>query len=110
MAISNNKISNLINSQVPFFVRNDHQNFVTFLEKYYEYLEQNDKVVNRIKKSQTYRDIDLTETEFAEKLYDTFMKYVPKNILADKTLIIKHIKDFYRAKGTEKATRFLMRI
>ena len=110
MAISNNKISNLINSQVPFFVRNDHQNFVTFLEKYYEYLEQNDKVVNRIKKSQTYRDIDLTETEFAEKLYDTFMKYVPKNILADKTLIIKHIKDFYRAKGTEKATRFLIRI
>lgn len=110
MTISNNKISNLINSQVPFFVRNDHQNFVTFLEKYYEYVEQNDKVVNKIKNVQTYRDIDLTETQFAERLYDTFMKYIPKNILADKTLIIKHIKDFYRAKGTEKATRFLMRI
>lgn len=110
MAISNNKISNLINSQVPFFVRNDHQNFVIFLEKYYEYLEQNDKVVNKIKNSQTFRDVDLTETQFAEKLYDTFMKYIPKTITADKNLLIKHIKDFYRAKGTEKATRFLMRI
>ena len=110
MAISNNKISNLINSQVPFFVRNDHQNFVTFLEKYYEYLEQDDKVVNRIKNVQTYQNVDLTESQYSELLYNTFLKYIPKNILADKTLILKHIKDFYRAKGTEKATRFLMRV
>ena len=108
--ISNNKISHTISSQVPFFVRNDHPNFVTFLEKYYEYLEQNDKVVNRIKNVQTYQNVDLTESQYSELLYNTFLKYIPKNILADKTLILKHIKDFYRAKGTEKATRFLMRI
>ena len=108
--ISNNKISHTISSQVPFFVRNDHPNFVTFLEKYYEYLEQDDKVVNRIKNVQTYQNVDLTESQYSELLYNTFLKYIPKNILADKTLILKHIKDFYRAKGTEKATRFLMRV
>ena len=108
--ISNNKISTLINSQVPFFVRNDHQNFVTFLEKYYQYTEQENKVVNKIKNVKTYQDIDLTEDQYAELLYSTFLKYIPKDIIADKKLILKHVKDFYRAKGTEKAIRFLMRI
>lgn len=107
--ISNNRISNLVSSQLPFFVRNDHPNFITFIEKYYEYLEQNDKVINRIKNLQRYQDIDLTEDQFAERLYSTFLKYLPKDTLADKKILIKHIKDFYRAKGTEKATRFLLR-
>lgn len=107
---SNNRISNLIFSQLPFFVRNDHPNFVLFLEAYYEYLEQNSKTVNRAKNLRTYRDVDLTEDQFAQKLYDTFMKYIPANIVVDKNLLIKNIKDFYRAKGSEKATRFLMRV
>ena len=108
--ISNNRISNLINSQVPFFVRNDHQTFVTFLEKYYEYLEQQQKVVNKIKNVQTYFDVDLTEDEYANKLYSIFMNFLPDFALADRDILIKNIKDFYRAKGTEKATRFLFRI
>jgi hypothetical protein len=36
------------------------------------------------------------------------MRYIPKNIDADKRLLLKHIKDFYRAKGTEKSVRFLL--
>lgn len=110
MAISNNKISHLINSQVPFFVRSDHPNFVAFLEAYYEYLEQEEKVANRIHNIQTYNDIDLTIDDFTENLYDTFMKLVSKDILADRAMLLKNIKDFYRARGTEKSARFLMRI
>ena len=108
--ISNNKISHLIQSQLPSFVRDDHQKFASFLEAYYRYLEQDTKVVNRIKNLQRYQNIDLTEDEFAEKLYNTFMKYIPSNVIVDRTYLLKHIKTFYRAKGTEKATRFLMRI
>lgn len=107
---SNNKISNLISSQVPFFVRNDHPNFIRFLELYYEYLEQNNKTVDYIKNLNDYQDIDLAEDAFAEKMYDTFIRFLPANMLADRKAVLKHIKDFYRAKGTEKAVRFLMRI
>lgn len=107
---SNNRTSNLIKTQLPFYVRNEHPNFILFLEAYYEYLEQQDKAINVAKNLRTYRDVDLTEEQFSSKLYDTFMKYIPDNILADKTIIIKHIKDFYRAKGSEKSTKFLMRI
>jgi hypothetical protein len=111
---TNNKISNLINSQVPFFVRNDHQTFVSFLEAYYEYLEQSNttlqfgKTTERAKNFLNYIDIDKTLDDFAEKLYDRFL-YLNINFKADKKLILKHVQDFYRAKGSEKSYRFLMR-
>lgn len=106
---THNRISNLVNSQVPFFVRNDHTQFVTFLEKYYEYLEQDTKALDRIKGFFDIQNIDLTDDEFAEHLYATFMKFIPSHVETDKKLMLKHIKDFYRAKGTEKSVRFLMR-
>lgn len=107
---ANNRISNLIESQVPHFVRNDHPTFVRFLECYYEYLEQSGKALERLKNIKTFRDIDQTEDEFALKLYSEFLKNIPEDVQVDRKLLLKHIKDFYRAKGTEKATKFLMRI
>lgn len=107
---SNNRISNIVASQLPFFVRSDHQTFVRFLEAYYEYLEQNTKLIHRSKNARNYRDVDLTIDDFSIKLYNEFLKYIPEDVIVDKNLILKHIKDFYRAKGSEKATRFLMRI
>jgi hypothetical protein len=107
--ISNNKISNLIASQVPFFVRNDHDNFVAFVEAYYEFLEQQTGVVNVSKNLLDQSDIDLSDI-FVEKFYDNFLPFIPKDTAVDKTLIVKHIKDFYRSRGTEKSIRFLMRI
>jgi hypothetical protein len=115
---TNNKISNLINSQVPFFVRNDHQNFVRFMEAYYEWLEQSDidantkpySIITKSKNLLSYRDVDRTIDDFSDNIYDTFLKLIPENTIADKALILKNIKDFYRAKGTEKSIQFLMRI
>lgn len=108
--VSNNRISNLVQSQLPAFARDDHPMFATFLEYYYKYLEQDQKTVNTIKVLDTYQDVDLTIDQFSDKMYSLFMKFLPKDAVVDKNLLIKNIKDFYRAKGTENATRFLMRI
>lgn len=108
--ISNNRTSALIQSQLPSFVRDDHPVFVAFLEHYYRYLEQDQKTLNTIRNMPTYQDVDLTVDQFSDKMYSLFMKFLPKDAIVDKNLLIKNIKDFYRAKGTEKATRFLMRI
>jgi hypothetical protein len=102
------KISVLIKSQLPDFIKQDHEKFTIFLEKYYEYLEQEGKVVHATKTLLDLQNIDVTPDAFAEQLYQTFMRYIPKNIDADKRLLLKHIKDFYRAKGTEKSVRFLL--
>ena len=107
---TNNRISNLVNSQVPFFVRNDHQKFVQFIEAYYEFLEQEGRLVSTAKNVVSYNDIDRTIDQFADKLYNQYMKNIPSTVLADKNLLLKHIKDFYLSRGSEKSIRFLLNI
>lgn len=107
--ISNNKHSLTVASSLPFFVRNRHPQFVRFLEAYYEYMEQEGKVLNHIKNQDSYIDIDRTIDVFAERMYQTFLKLISQNILVDKALLLKHIKDFYRARGTQKSVEFLLR-
>ena len=109
------KISTLVSSTVPFFVRNDHPGFISFLEAYYEYSEQfeeintNAKVIERSKNFLNYIDIDKTISDFADNLYTQFLHNMPEEIAADKALILKNAKDFFRSRGSEKSVRFLMR-
>jgi hypothetical protein len=115
MSGTSKKISNFVSSQVPGFVRDDHPNFVAFLEAYYEYLEQSNntvslgKTVDRAKNLLNYADIDNTLDVFAEKLYKEFLQYFPKESQANKKTVLKNIKDFYRSKGSEKSFNFLFR-
>lgn len=126
MPISNNKTTYLVSSQVPQFVRDDHETFVTFLEEYYKFLAQEGEMEYVAKNFTNFLDIDIIEEHiglvhpnladykdyhaFLQKKYDNFIKLIPSKVLADKGLILKHAKDFYRARGSEKSVRFLLRI
>ena len=57
-----------------------------------------------------YRDIDYTLDRFIDYFRHEFMYLIPGNIRADERNILKHIKDFYQAKGTENSFRFIFRI
>ena len=127
---ANNITSALINTQVPEFVRNEHETFVKFLEYYYKFLEQDGKQIYVAKNLLNFLDIDGINKDvqydlllgddhtsreegdyhsFLQKMYDNFIKYIPDTALADRVLILKHAKDFYRSRGSEKSVRFLMR-
>lgn len=110
MANTNVGISNFIQSQSPFFVRNDHPTFVKFIEAYYQYLEQEGKTVERAKGFRSALDIDRTIDLYADQLYSQFLHLLPESVIADKNMLVKHIKDFYRAKGSEKSIEFLISI
>ena len=110
MANTNIGISNFISSQSPFFVRNDHPTFVKFIEAYYQYLEQEGKTIERAKGFRSALDVDNTIDLYSEKLYSQFLSLLPEETIADKDLILKHIQDFYRARGTEKSIEFLLAI
>jgi hypothetical protein len=110
MANTNTGISTFVSSQSPFFVRNDHPNFVRFVEAYYEYLEQEGKTINRAKDFRNALDIDRSIDLYTEKLYSQFLSNIPEEVIADRNLILKHAKDFYRARGTEKSIKFLLAI
>ena len=66
---TNNKISTVVSSQLPEFVRSDHPTFIAFVKAYYEYLEQSNtvlsygKTVERAKNLTKYFDTDkITDT------------------------------------------------
>jgi hypothetical protein len=80
------------------------------MEAYYEFLEQSGGVVERGKNIREYRDIDNTIDEFAEKLYATFLQALPKDMNVDKRMLLKHAKEFYSTRGTEKSIKFLINI
>lgn len=114
---ANNKISTISNQQLPFFIQNDHPELAVFIKKYYEFLEQSETTLadgHPIERTINFLDnIDIDRTshdDLAEELYKKFIHDLPKTVVADKKLIMKHIKDFYRARGSEKATLFLVNI
>ena len=117
---TNNKVSDIVSSQLPEFVKADHPTFVAFVQAYYEYLEQSNstlslgKTVERAKNLRNYFDTDkITETgleEFNTHLYNEFLALIPKEAPSDKSKLLKNIKDFYRAKGTEKSYNFLFQL
>ena len=109
-------ISDRVASQLPRFVRADHPTFVAFLEAYYEWLETTEDY-RAGQDLLSERDVDETMDSFLDQFKNEYLYGFPKNLAAnpdgtvlDQKNLIKNIKDFYRAKGTEKSYKFLMRI
>ena len=106
----NDKISVFVKDQFPDFYKEDGVMFIKFVEAYYEYLEQQGKSLDYARNLIEYRDIDETTSEFLDEFKKTFLSGLPGLIKSDDRLTIKHIMDFYRAKGTPRAIQLLFRI
>lgn len=103
------KLSSQIETQFPGFIREEGSQFVAFLKAYFEYMEQSGKAGNAIRALQDNQDIDRTIDSFVEYFRREFMLNIPKDVLADKRLLAKHIKEFYRSRGSQESYRFLFR-
>jgi len=99
----------LVNRQVPAFVRENHAKFIDFLQTYYEYLDQEENINDYIRNVIKYIDIDTTSENFLVNFFEE-LKNLPKDMLADKKIVASHIYDLYDAKGTPKAIELLFRI
>lgn len=98
-----------IQKQVPGFVRENHEKFVEFLTRYYEYLDQDENINDYIRNILSYIDPDTTNDYLLNTFFDE-LKNIPKSALVDKRLLAKHIYDLYDAKGTPKAIELLFRL
>ena len=106
------RISVRVEGQLPDFVKQDHATFVAFLEAYYEYMEQTGKPYEIIGNFKNYFNIDKTVDSFLQYFKKQFGKDVPEAIFANanKPQTLKHLRDFYRSKGSEKSFQFLFRL
>lgn len=98
----------LIETQIPYHIREANPLFTKFLEYYYEFVE-NSKINDIIQEIKTYNNIDDVEQAFLEDFFEEFRR-LPKNILADKRLVAKHIYDLYKAKGSTDGLKLLFRL
>lgn len=62
-----NKISYLVESQLPDFINEEYELFSKFIQKYYEQLELQGQPVDIIANLQSYRDIDFYETNILKE-------------------------------------------
>lgn len=102
-----------IPDQFPQFFDFDGSQLKLFIQYYYEWLETNQGPDYYTRNILNYNDVDFKENGyeiFDEFLKNEFMKDIPKQLLVDDRLLLKNIKDFYKAKGTEDAVSLLFRI
>lgn len=110
--ITNNLTSLLIPSQLPEHIRDDpsYETFVSFIQAYYQWMEQQGNITETSKNLLKYDDIDQSSHEFLQYFYKDFLSNFPTEILADKNQVVKLAKELYKSKGTPASYKFLFRI
>ena len=104
------KISTIVDQQFPFFVRDDGPNLIAFVKAYYEWTEQANNAIEVSKNLLNYQDIDSTYEKYLEFFHREIMDDIPRDVLANRNKLAKHIKDLYRARGSELSYRLLFRV
>jgi hypothetical protein len=106
------RTSILVNRQVPEFVREEHPFFISFLEAYYEFLEQqeNNDVITQGKKLRLVSDVDESIEQFEKNFFNTYASLIPRDLVVSKEVLIKNILPFYLSKGSEKSFKLLFRL
>lgn len=103
MSLVKPKVSSLVRSQLPEFIREDYQTFLNFLEAYYEFVEQDEVDLK------TLRDLDTTLESFIRYFKAELASNLPYSTV-DTKFLLQHIKEQYNAKGSEASFRLLFRV
>lgn len=104
-----NSLAYLIANQVPDYIRDEFPQFVLFLEKYYEFLDQDGEVNSVLLNASSFSDINKTLEQFLPSFREQYLQMFPTNSLVDDRRLIKFIRDFYEGKGSEESIKFIFR-
>src|SRR6056300_1574013 len=103
-------ISELIPDQLPGFVRDEAPLFETFLKAYYEFSEQENEALGAMRHLENNFDIDEASLAFVEYFRREVINEITESALADPRLLVKNIRQLYKAKGSQNAYKFLFRL
>lgn len=104
-----NKLSLMAGRVVPKFVREEYPQFMNFVKGYFEYLERDGGEYAVVAEMMSAVDIDRTADEYLHYYRNEVLPGFPDRMAVDAKFLIKKIKDFYQAKGTEESFEFLFR-
>ena len=104
-----NSLAYLIANQVPDYVRDEFPQFVLFLEKYYDFLDQDGEANNILLNAGSFSDINKTLDTFLPSFREQYLQMFPQDSLVEDRRLIKFIREFYEAKGSEESIHFIFR-
>ena len=104
-----NKLYYFISGQLPEYIVAEYPVFVTFLEKYYKFLETDDQVHQFLLNSSSWSDIDHTLEIFLPEFRKQYAAELPENTVVSLRRLLKYIYDYYDAKGSENAVELFFR-
>jgi len=107
---TDNKTSVLVENLLPDFLDTEGPKFQSFVKAYYEWMETTGQMTEQSKNLLNNQDIDLAAEEFLKYFKREILSQFPEDVLADKRLVYKKIKDLYRSKGSEESYKLLFRI
>lgn len=99
-------IADLVANQLPDFYSQDGKNFIAFIEAYYEWMD----IQQLNYKIADYQDIDTTLNKFLSHFRNEFLSLIPAKIAGDQRLLMKHVLDLYRSKGSKLGYKLLFRL
>jgi hypothetical protein len=105
-----NRLSILVEDQLPDFIQSDYGMFVTFIKAYYEFLEQNNQAQEILQDISKYADIDETTENLVTRFIQNYASDLTVSSSANNRLLIKKIREIYSKKGTEPAYRLLFNV
>ena len=111
--LDNKFISPLIPAQFPSFYRDQNNGqalFIAFVKAYYEWLEQPSNIGYQSRSLYDLTDIDNTEQAFISHFKNTYLTSIPETIISSPQLLVKHILDLYRSKGSRRSYELLFRL
>lgn len=101
----------LVYRQLPAFIVQDYPQFALFLRKYYEWAEQTENGVGRLRNIDTFWDVDVQNDEnILQLLYRLLIREIPNAAAVDRKFLLKNISEFYRSKGSVESIETLFRI
>ena len=103
------RLSCIVADQFPDFYKEEGENFLAFIEAYYSYMEQNGKLTDAIQNLEDYRDVSTTLDEYLIHFQETLLPSVPYDVVADKRLLAKYIKNYNTTRGTIASYKLLFR-
>ena len=102
-------LKDTVKYSVPEFVREEYSSFILFLEKYYEWMEEEDNPIH-ILLNANYNDIDSATSATLDKWALQLAPKWPQSVQVDRTFLYKNIKDIYEAKGSRNSIETFFRV
>lgn len=94
----------------PQYLQESAANLISFMEQYYEYMNQEGAPSYELEHLMSEGDIDNTSAKYLDAIQSELAKIVPNSSVMDRNTLYKRIVHYYRIKGTPESAEVFFRM